>query len=702
MSTFPDIIIKTSNEIIETLKTNNEVYYIHQPPFNPMSIIENVIKANPDYTFLYFVNNVLDKHIVDCVIEDLAALNVADIYNPVYNPDIIVIGADEEQLEKRMKNIKTIRPLILINDSTYVSKTTSINKLKEKFKIEKVINLTLYERLSSADKSYIIQHKPPLINIDLNEVRNDNILIQGFNVNPRKYLEGGLNPSSIKSDLINTSYECKFINIIRNECNDNKCNKALIITKNKKESFRIKCLIDMSYINMACNLDADEYEDEQILITSSFLNINDINNPHDINIIMMAEGTCTKNNLYTVVTELQFPTSYKYNNQYKTLLVCDSPTAVKASLQPSVINVAEQIITSTCRNDIEPILFVCDVLGNAKYSELNDCHKAELIDCAHDYIYNNYKSRAEFTRDGIKPSFDTKLMVVDSFIRNYNDYNIISERFEIDYINEEAEQKLLLDNIARHINSIELPYYKFDGNQSNELISEIIISAMFSKYHRYNYSHAQLYRMINNDMNSENSFFKKVINVIIRNYRDNNPLEVIPTRTITSSKEISIPFKEIDIKKSDIISAKKCGMTYCNKPRQKTELTFMNYLENNQYVDWWVKNGDHGEKYFNVICEYNNTLCCFYPDWVIKLKSGKVLIVDTKDGMTLTENGLTHNKIEALKEYCKTKYSNVYCGIITSMGGEWLISNMNKEYEVDDKFSCFISLDELLKELSNG
>lgn len=83
---------------------------------------------------------------------------------------------------------------------------------------------------------------------------------------------------------------------------------------------------------------------------------------------------------------------------------------------------------------------------------------------------------------------------------------------------------------------------------------------------------------------------------------------------------------------------------------RKNELSFANYLDNQESIDWWMKNGGNGKdwlsiRYFN---ESTNKTELFYPDWIYKKKDGTIGIWDTKGGITASSIE-TKNKAEELQ-----------------------------------------------------
>ena len=131
---------------------------------------------------------------------------------------------------------------------------------------------------------------------------------------------------------------------------------------------------------------------------------------------------------------------------------------------------------------------------------------------------------------------------------------------------------------------------------------------------------------------------------------------------------------------------------YIYKNPSEVEKNFILYLEEKKAIEWWYKNGDKGEKYFSV--PYNNNQSLFYPDWFVKLKNGKVLILDTKGGFTARD---AKDKIEALHKFLKTEALEEFiAGIVVKHSEIWKV-NTNKVYNYNENCSEFINLDDLIE-----
>lgn len=218
-----------------------------------------------------------------------------------------------------------------------------------------------------------------------------------------------------------------------------------------------------------------------------------------------------------------------------------------------------------------------------------------------------------------------------------------------------------------------------------------------SKENRDNY-----YKLIVKDLLKEDSELRKIISESLLTYRQIREEEVHKKASRSKSTiNLEIPneileynedYEEIE---KDI---KKCSMYpfYLQKEYDGkiNETKFMKYLERKESVDWWHKNGDEGSDYFS-IPYYDNEKHrerLFYPDWIIKLKSGKILIVDTKKGDTASSNE-TKAKAEALQEWIKNqKNKDLVGGIVVEFSGIWKV-NSNKIYVYENSGKDFSFLD---------
>lgn len=115
------------------------------------------------------------------------------------------------------------------------------------------------------------------------------------------------------------------------------------------------------------------------------------------------------------------------------------------------------------------------------------------------------------------------------------------------------------------------------------------------------------------------------------------------------------------------------------------ELKFAKYLDRQDCIEWWMKNGDNGRdwlsiRYFN---ETTKRKELFYPDWIYKKKDGTIGIWDTKGGQTASSIE-TKNKAEELqrrikKLNCHNREGIRYeGGIVIEANSMWYYNNSDE------------------------
>ncbi|MDZ7611545.1 MAG: DEAD/DEAH box helicase family protein [Candidatus Moranbacteria bacterium] len=117
----------------------------------------------------------------------------------------------------------------------------------------------------------------------------------------------------------------------------------------------------------------------------------------------------------------------------------------------------------------------------------------------------------------------------------------------------------------------------------------------------------------------------------------------------------------------------------------KTEKEFIEFLEQAENIEWWFKNGERDATFFAIPYEENGTKKAFYVDFIVKLKSGRIGLFDTKGGITAQTAG---PKSEALIDYINKenkKGKNLFGGIVIKDGNSWRYFNSNGyEYNPND------------------
>ncbi len=125
----------------------------------------------------------------------------------------------------------------------------------------------------------------------------------------------------------------------------------------------------------------------------------------------------------------------------------------------------------------------------------------------------------------------------------------------------------------------------------------------------------------------------------------------------------------------------------------KNELAFVEYLESSAgEIQWWFKQGV-GREYFAI--PYLSTATgkeqLFYPDWLVMLRNGKLLITDTKGGFTAKD---TEGRAEALAAYVSERPGELIGGITVFRNGIWEI-NSSPNYQ--DSSDSWLPLELALK-----
>ncbi len=125
---------------------------------------------------------------------------------------------------------------------------------------------------------------------------------------------------------------------------------------------------------------------------------------------------------------------------------------------------------------------------------------------------------------------------------------------------------------------------------------------------------------------------------------------------------------------------------YLSKTRSNPEKVFEKFLETKvEQMDWWFKNGASKQEFFGIRYEENDFPRTFYPDYIIQLKNGQTLIVDTKAGNTAIE---AKSRAEGLYRYIEAENENneesrnLVGGIVVQQSDHWKI-NQNEVYFYD-------------------
>ena len=193
------------------------------------------------------------------------------------------------------------------------------------------------------------------------------------------------------------------------------------------------------------------------------------------------------------------------------------------------------------------------------------------------------------------------------------------------------------------------------------------------------------YPCVVNDLNrGANSVLLPVINEALKTYkvvREREEEEKDKRRRET--KEVSIPPDGFSYTNAyeEMKDSKKCALDPCYvRKDNKNERNFIDFLEGNESVIHWYKNGDSGSEYFSVMREDGRL---FFPDWFVWTNKG-IWIIDTKDGRT-AEGEEAEIRARALEQWLK-KHKEFQGGLVKREGGVWKIakdSNLEKWVNLD-------------------
>jgi len=379
------------------------------------------------------------------------------------------------------------------------------------------------------------------------------------------------------------------------------------------------------------------------------------------------------------------------------------------------------IFQSKRKEDIKPIILESTHLSRTNYNDLGGRFQFTFERVADEYfgikkgsIANNLKKIKERGVEIVKPTITNKL-IVDAEIEDYDNFveeiKNKGEDFDKEISRNDLERTydLLCFNIIAHQ---EEENKRFAPERSWGRL-KTALNVWFQK--RITPNREEYYRVIVKDLLKEDSVLRKIISKSLETHKPIRQKEVMEKETRKEKKiKLEIPreqlfftddYEEISELKQTIVGSGEAIKTFKNAMQpfylaksyigKENEISFIKYLEQKENIKWWYKSGDSGSENFAV--KYwdkdENKEKLFFPDWIIKLKSGKTLILDTKQGITAKSND-TKYKAEALQEWINKEKKNIEGGIVDNVSGIWKINN-NKEYKWDQNYSEWENLDEL-------
>ncbi len=109
------------------------------------------------------------------------------------------------------------------------------------------------------------------------------------------------------------------------------------------------------------------------------------------------------------------------------------------------------------------------------------------------------------------------------------------------------------------------------------------------------------------------------------------------------------------------------------------ERSFEAFLEANQnYIDWWYKNGESGKQDYAVGYTKADTgeRSLFYVDFIIRMKNGQVFLFDTKTQASDIDAPAKHNALIAYMGSGDNAHLHLMGGVIIQKGENWYYSRL--------------------------
>jgi len=164
----------------------------------------------------------------------------------------------------------------------------------------------------------------------------------------------------------------------------------------------------------------------------------------------------------------------------------------------------------------------------------------------------------------------------------------------------------------------------------------------------------------------------------------------VPDWNVPTTLSFGGEYKKVETKKSIM-------QPFYSDDKWKSETAFIDFLEKSDKVEWWFKNGDRDSTFFAVPYD-NGEKKPFYVDFIVKLKDGRVGLLDTKAGLTKKVAG---PKIDGLCKYIQIenkKGKKLLGGIVTNTNqrnyrGRWIYFNKPGKKLIDNDFKNWKDLE---------
>ena len=329
-----------------------------------------------------------------------------------------------------------------------------------------------------------------------------------------------------------------------------------------------------------------------------------------------------------------------------------------------------KIYDSIIKDGIGQIELETFISQRTSYNDLGKTFQGTFLGVAKKY----FKNKKDLEKSGfyfnnhldLNLIVDQKITDYDNFIKNLKKSKDFGQEMSLTDV-EKLYKKLCIEILLKQ--EKESKYggiarsYGILKSSLNVFFEDVLKVGEKKEYYQY---------IVNDLMKGANSVLIPVINKALLEYKEiRKEEEKEKEKRKHETKMVKIPLSKI--KYSSIfekIKSKKCAMQPCYiEKNNQNEKDFVKYLEGNNSVVWWYKNGNQGSDYFSVKREDGRL---FFPDWFVKTQKD-IWIVDTKSGFTATGDG-AKIRARALEKWLAEHKEFKGCLVKPGSAGIWKIA----------------------------
>ncbi len=371
------------------------------------------------------------------------------------------------------------------------------------------------------------------------------------------------------------------------------------------------------------------------------------------------ESTLNYSYLYTTYTKNEIIDSYK---NFKGI----GPNETK-------------LLDAEIKKEIKQIDLKTFVSQRTSYNDLGKTFQFTFIETAKKY----FKTKKDLEKAGFY--FDNHLdlnLIVDQKITDYDNFiKRLKEARDFGQEMSRSDVEKLYKKLCVELLSRQEEESKYGGIARSYGVLKSALNVLFEDVLKITNKEEYYPYIVNDLMKGANSKLVPIINEALLEYKNVRKIEEGEKEKRKSEmKPIKIPLSKV--KYSSFykeVKSGKCALQPCYiETENKNERNFVDYLEENNSVIWWYKNGDNGSDNFSVKREDGRL---FFPDWFIKTKDS-IWIVDTKSGFTAEGEG-AKIRARALEKWLKEN-KKFKGGLVKEGSGLWKIAKDSKLEEWDN------------------